>query len=73
MRGRHSIVNKGLDLLGISHPLSPFSLWAFRYLSATYEQYRCLLDGSASREVDSFLKSDQELFAFGKVREAAVQ
>lgn len=58
----------------MSHPLSPFSLslWAFRYLSATYEQYRCLLDGSASREVDSFLKSDQELSAFGKVREATI-
>lgn len=53
-----------------THSLSLF--WAFRYLSATYEQYRCLLDGSASREVDSFLKSDQELSAFGKVREATI-
>ena len=39
-----------------------------KYLSATYDKYHTYLDGSASLDVDSFLKSsDQELAMFGKV------
>lgn len=38
-----------------------------RYLSSTYEKYHSFLDGTASQEVDAFLKSEQELSTFGKV------
>ena len=48
--------------------LSPSRCPVPRYLSTTYEKYRPLLDGSASLDVDTFLKSDEELSMFGKVR-----
>lgn len=39
-----------------------------RYLTETYEQYYYLLDGSATLEVDNFLKSgEHELTFFAKV------
>lgn len=37
-----------------------------KYLSETYDGHRDLLDGSASHDIDAFLKEDQELAAFGK-------
>lgn len=40
-----------------------------RYVSVTYGNYHSFLDGSASLEVDNFLKQDQELRTFGKVRD----
>lgn len=36
-------------------------------MSETYDGHRDLLDGSASHDIDAFLKEDQELAAFGKV------
>ena len=39
-----------------------------KYVEATYTQYRSLMDGNASLEVDNFLKSSEnELQDFGKV------
>lgn len=55
-------------LVGVETSPATILCPAPRYLSTTYDQYQPLLDGSASRDVDAFLKSDEELSVFGKVR-----
>lgn len=36
----------------------------YRYLEETYSQYHAFLDGSASLDIDNFLKSGEQEFSF---------
>ncbi len=36
----------------------------YRYIEETYSKYHSFLDGSASLEVDNFLKSGEQEFSF---------